>query len=316
MELLGYFTEKGAALSAKLLTGTALTITRVAAGDGETALSAAALERECQTLAVSAMRRSGATVVLPATLMAALAEEDYTLREIGVYARDPEEGEILYRLYHLNPAAPIAAGGSLVLRLELAETVSETAQVTVEGTAVGLLTQADLDALRGVPEGLATLNENGIVPPGQLPAMDFAPAVHAGQHASGGADPITPESIGAAASGHSHAWSEVTGKPSAFTPEAHTHDDRYYTEAEVNSLMAGKQDASSAINTGNIASQSVNYANSANYANGAGNADTVDGWHMNLDPGGWGIKPICAGTGDMAAGATALADGHIYLVYE
>lgn len=96
----------------------------------------------------------------------------------------------------------------------------------------------------------------------------------------------------------------------------HTHDDRYYTEAEVNNLMAGKQDASTAINTGNIDSQSVNYANSANYANGAGNADTVDGWHMNLDPGSWGIKPICAGTGDMSAGSTALADGHIYLVYE
>lgn len=91
---------------------------------------------------------------------------------------------------------------------------------------------------------------------------------------------------------------------------SHTHDDRYYTEAEVNNLLAGKQDASSAINTGNIASQSVNYAN------GAGNADTVDSWHMNLDPGGWGIKPILAGTGDMSAGSTALENGHIYLVYE
>lgn len=96
----------------------------------------------------------------------------------------------------------------------------------------------------------------------------------------------------------------------------HTHDDRYYTEAEVNSLLAAKQDAASAINTGNIGSQSVNYANSANYANGAGNCDTVDGWHMNLDPYGWGIKPICAGTGGMTAGSTGLANGHTYLQFE
>ena len=90
----------------------------------------------------------------------------------------------------------------------------------------------------------------------------------------------------------------------------HTHDDRYYTESEVNNLLAGKQDASSAINTSNISLQSVNYANSA------GNTDTVDGWHINLDPGGWGVKPICAGTGDMSAGSTALPNGYIYLVYE
>ena len=61
---------------------------------------------------------------------------------------------------------------------------------------------------------------------------------------------------------------------------------------------------------------SVNYANSANYANGAGNADTVDGWHMNLDPGSYGIKAIAASTGDITPGSTGLATGHIYLVYE
>lgn len=53
-----------------------------------------------------------------------------------------------------------------------------------------------------------------------------------------------------------------------------------------------------------------------NYANSSGNSDTVDGWHMNLDPGSWGIKPTCAGTGDLAAGSSGLANGHIYIVYE
>ena len=39
-------------------------------------------------------------------------------------------------------------------------------------------------------------------------------------------------------------WSGVTGKPSSYTPSAHTHDDRYYTESEINSKLAGKSDTS------------------------------------------------------------------------
>ena len=32
-------------------------------------------------------------------------------------------------------------------------------------------------------------------------------------------------------------WSGVTGKPSSYTPSTHTHDDRYYTESEINSKV-------------------------------------------------------------------------------
>ena len=35
-------------------------------------------------------------------------------------------------------------------------------------------------------------------------------------------------------------WSKVKNKPSSYTPSAHTHDDRYYTEAEINSKLKGK----------------------------------------------------------------------------
>ena len=41
-------------------------------------------------------------------------------------------------------------------------------------------------------------------------------------------------------SSHSHAWSGITGKPSTFTPSNHNHNDQYYTEAEMNSKLAGK----------------------------------------------------------------------------
>ena len=39
---------------------------------------------------------------------------------------------------------------------------------------------------------------------------------------------------GYADSAGSVAWANVTGKPSSYTPSAHTHDDRYYTKAESN----------------------------------------------------------------------------------
>ncbi len=35
-------------------------------------------------------------------------------------------------------------------------------------------------------------------------------------------------------------WSGVSGKPASFTPSSHTHDDRYYTETEIGSIMSNK----------------------------------------------------------------------------
>lgn len=169
MELLGYYTTKGRELSAKLLTGTALRITRVTAGGGTTAPDATMLETERQTLAAGEAKREGVTVTLPVTLLAAEAGADYTLTEVGVYASDPDDGEILYRIYRLDEAVNVTAGGQLVIRFDLQETVSEAAEVSVACSPMGLLTQGDLDALRGTPGGFATLDEGGKVPVAQLP---------------------------------------------------------------------------------------------------------------------------------------------------
>lgn len=47
-------------------------------------------------------------------------------------------------------------------------------------------------------------------------------------------------------------WGEITGKPTTFTPSSHTHDDRYYTESEVNSKLAGYLPISGGSLTGNL----------------------------------------------------------------
>ena len=62
------------------------------------------------------------------------------------------------------------------------------------------------------------------------------------------------------ANGWASAWVQVS-------MDGHTHDDRYYTEGEVNNLLAAKQNASTAITTGNIGSQNVNYATYAAIGN-------------------------------------------------
>lgn len=43
-------------------------------------------------------------------------------------------------------------------------------------------------------------------------------------------------------------WSDVTGKPSTFTPSTHNHDDRYYTESEADGRFLGKNAKASSAN--------------------------------------------------------------------
>lgn len=52
---------------------------------------------------------------------------------------------------------------------------------------------------------------------------------------------IDNELANKANSNHTHSWDNITGKPSTFPPSSHNHDDRYYTETEVNNLLNGKQ---------------------------------------------------------------------------
>lgn len=50
---------------------------------------------------------------------------------------------------------------------------------------------------------------------------------------------FTP-TTGGGGSAESVDWSNVTNKPATFAPSAHNHDDRYYTESEVDTKLAAK----------------------------------------------------------------------------
>lgn len=146
MNMQGYFTNQGLELAAKLSAGTALTITGVVAGSGITPADASGLALPCQTLAVGTPSHNGNTATLPVTLAAAQAGGGYTLKELGVYAQDPEKGEILYKVYRLDTPVEITAGSRMVLRFYLEETVSGEVGVSVACSPAGLMTEADLAA--------------------------------------------------------------------------------------------------------------------------------------------------------------------------
>lgn len=99
MSLQGFYTEKGLALAAKLISGGyTLAVTRVLAGSGQTKKSATVLASTKQELILGSVEAGAQSVVLRATLAESLAGETYDLTELGVYANDPEEGEILYQV--------------------------------------------------------------------------------------------------------------------------------------------------------------------------------------------------------------------------
>lgn len=55
---------------------------------------------------------------------------------------------------------------------------------------------------------------------------------------------LTTNISGNAATASSVTWGNVSGKPSSFTPASHTHDDRYYTESEINTKLNAKANSS------------------------------------------------------------------------
>lgn len=145
MELLGFFTDKGLAYSAKVFSGAAsLTITRAEAGSGQTLPSADTLEAVQQTLSVGSVQRKATGSCLPVTLVSASAEGTYSLQEIGIYAQDPDEGEILYKVYCLPETFEISPTSSLTLRFYLEDSIFSADDVSVSCSPAGILTETDM----------------------------------------------------------------------------------------------------------------------------------------------------------------------------
>lgn len=165
MNIQGTYTNKGLALTAKTAAGACLRVTRVVGGSGHTTdiPNVAQLPEIRQTLTVGEARCAGSTAVLPVTLAAVEQKSTYTLTELGVYAEDPDEGEILYSVYRLDEPTTIWAGSDTVLRFNLRQTVSEDGGATVLCSPAGLITESDCAPVRkmvlavGAPQRYVTV---------------------------------------------------------------------------------------------------------------------------------------------------------------
>lgn len=147
MSFQGFYTTKGLSLAAKIAAGTKLTITKVTAGSGETAKSATALAGEKQTLTAGAATINGESAVLPVTLAEVNVSSPYSLTELGVYAQDPDAGEILFQIFRMDKPVILTAGGMNTYRFYLKQTMG-AAGITVTCSPAGLLIDEDLQPLR------------------------------------------------------------------------------------------------------------------------------------------------------------------------
>lgn len=133
---------------------------------------------------------------------------------------------------------------------------------------------------------------------------------------------LTTNITGSAASANSVAWTGVTGKPSSYPPASHNHDERYYTETEMNSKLAEKATkvhthTKSEVGLGNVdntadATKSVKYAISAGSASSAA-ALTSNAGSSTQPVYFSGGKPVaCSYTLGKSVPADALFTDHTY----
>ena len=194
-------TTAGEGLLARASAGEGLTITEVWVGKG-TVESAAAAKALTALLDPVAQATSTQPEVAGGQLsmlveyrndMGGGLEEGFTLSEFGVMAKVGDDAPtLLYYAALGDPAQPVPpiAEGLDVHRFPVAIGVTGEVEVSLEYPAGVWVTHEELEeALAGIdlsgyikatekgkPGGVATLGEDGKVPAGQLPAMNYDPA--------------------------------------------------------------------------------------------------------------------------------------------
>ena len=166
-------TNNGLALLAKLTTGTTLKITRAVTGTGyvspallrdQTAVSGIKQTMTCRTYAYPEQGKC----TLPCRIDNVGLTEGYTITQIGIYANDPDKGEILYMILQAESGAgtPVPSetespgyvaewvvnfqygqADSVELTVDPAGTISRTEMEAHVKEALGALTPRDIGAI-------------------------------------------------------------------------------------------------------------------------------------------------------------------------
>ena len=139
-------TDRGRALQAKVETGVSLNITKFKLGDG---IASGALEslldlvHPLQTVGIGSVKALGGMCEITGVLTNSSVTTGYYLRELGIYAMDPDLGEILYAI--TTDSAPDylpPGGGNVVISEEFSINIaiSNATNVTAILNPQGLVT--------------------------------------------------------------------------------------------------------------------------------------------------------------------------------
>lgn len=147
----GILTNKGRALAAKVEAGTCkLTLTKMKVGDGEpsTIETMTDLASPQQVIAISSITPSDdGSCDVGGVITNAELEKGFYIKELGLFATDPDDGEILYAVATASKADYLQAkGGAAVESIDchMKIAISSASVVNLTTTLTGLVTAEDL----------------------------------------------------------------------------------------------------------------------------------------------------------------------------
>ena len=169
------YTTLGLNLMAKLQTGATLDITRAVGGDGHTSADALTALTEVtarQTLTLSNVVYKGSgQALLPVTLYNRGLTAGYPLRQIGIYAADPDDGEVLMLVAQSEQPDTIPSAEDspdFVANFSFHIALGNAGRINVSYSLTDMATQADsvayveqIEGRLGQPSGIATLDSSG-----------------------------------------------------------------------------------------------------------------------------------------------------------
>ena len=157
------YTTLGLNLMAKLQTGATLDITRAVGGDGHTSADALTALTEVtarQTLTLSNVVYKGSgQALLPVTLYNRGLTAGYPLRQIGIYAADPDDGEVLMMVAQSEQPDTIPSAEDspdFVANFSFHIALGNAGRINVSYSLTDMATKADYVAYVEQIEGITT----------------------------------------------------------------------------------------------------------------------------------------------------------------
>ncbi|WOO34959.1 hypothetical protein R2R35_14250 [Anaerocolumna sp. AGMB13020] len=149
------FTEKGRALQSKVLAGAALNFTRIGMGSGslggQSQIALNNLIDQKVSLNVTQVSKSGSYAVVEGNFRNADISTGFYWRELGIFAQDPDIGEILYCYGNAGSLAeyiPPQSSEIVEKVVGLSVIVGDTANVTLLTDSTAFATKAEVKAAK------------------------------------------------------------------------------------------------------------------------------------------------------------------------